>query len=159
MLTFLHIYSFSCCMVVVIRVLLRVKMSFRTAISKKQSRVLYCDFFGKIWLLTPCFIWWSICWFIFSTVKDALIVNAIFHNAFLTLKFTQPCLCFCVNLVQILLSQCSVFFILPQFSYNFQWVLLAPRWPQKILENLTFFLSEWSSSHESTEIGYCEYYC
>ena len=139
MLTFLHIYSFSCCMVVVIRVLLRVKMSFRTAISKKQSRVLYCDFFGKIWLLTPCFIWWSICWFIFSTVKDALIVNAIFHNAFLTLKFTQPCLCFCVNLVQILWSQCSILFSLPQFSYSFQCVLLAPRWPRRFLKIWHFF--------------------
>ena len=39
-------------------------------------------------------MWWFVYGVLFSTLKDALIVNAIFHKIFRHLKFTQP---FCVS--------------------------------------------------------------
>ena len=53
-------------MIAVMQVLMSVRLSYRTAISNNQSRAMCCDFFEKIWLLTPFSIWWSIYWFLCS---------------------------------------------------------------------------------------------
>ena len=44
---------------------------------------------GQIGFLTALFIWWFVYWVLFSTFKDAVITNAIFHEILWHLKVTH----------------------------------------------------------------------
>ena len=84
-------------------------------ISKNQSREIYCEFFGKTWFLTALFIWWYVYWIRFSTLKDALIANAISCN-FLTLEGYSVISVFFHQSGIFVLNQRNIFVILGEFG-------------------------------------------
>ena len=67
--------------------------------------------------MTFIFIWWFVYWVLFSTIKDALIANAIFFQVFWHIEATHPFLCFWVNQIFIFSSQRNIFVVSPRWIF------------------------------------------